>query len=295
MGSYPYPRNGIIKIDYEFILIFKKQGNPPQVSFEMKKESKLTQEEWVQYFNGHWNFPGEKQDKHLAMFPEELPMRLIKMFSFVGDTVIDPFLGSGTTSLAAKNLKRNSVGFEINEDFIPIIEEKLNLKQKNLINGAFFEISKQDILENYKEQIKKLPYIFRDPVLIEKKVDPKKINFGSKIDKFDVPREDFFYVKDVISPELLTLNNGLKIRLLGIKSKIETQSDAVAFLKEKTKGQKVFIKFDQIKHDEKNNLYCYLYLANKTFLNAHLIKNRLAETDISISYRHKSKFIQLGS
>lgn len=295
MGSYPYPRNGIIKIDYEFILIFKKQGSPPNVSFENKKESKLTQEEWIQYFNGHWNFPGEKQDKHLAMFPEELPRRLIKMFSFVGDTILDPFLGSGTTSLAAKNLNRNSVGFEINEDFMPIIEEKLNLKQKNLINGTLFEISKQDVLGNYKDQIKKLPYIFRDPVLIEKKVDPKKINFGSKIDKFDVPREDLYYVKDVISPELLTLNTGLKIRLLGIKSKIETQNDAVAFLKEKTKGQKVFIKFDQIKHDENNNLYCYLYLANKTFLNAHLIKNKLAETDISISYRHKSKFIQLGS
>lgn len=99
MGSYPFPRNGILKIDYEFILIFKKYGNAPKVSKEIKEQSKMTKEEWNQYFTGHWNFPGEKQDKHLAMFPEELPARLIKMFSFVGDTVLDPFLGSGTKYL----------------------------------------------------------------------------------------------------------------------------------------------------------------------------------------------------
>ena len=59
-----------------------------------KEKSKLTQEEWNQYLTEHWNFPGEKQDKHLAMFPEKLPKRLIKMFSFVGDIVLDPFLGN---------------------------------------------------------------------------------------------------------------------------------------------------------------------------------------------------------
>jgi len=117
MGSYPYPRNEILKLDYEFILIFKKYGNLPKVNKEIKEQSKLTDKEWNQYFTGHWNFPWEKQDKHLAMFPEELPRRLIKMFSFVGDTVLDPFLGSGTTSLAAKNLNRNSIGYEIKQRF----------------------------------------------------------------------------------------------------------------------------------------------------------------------------------
>ena len=92
MGSFPFPRNGILKIDYEFILLFKKYGNLPKVTKAVKDQSKLTKEEWNQYFTGHWNFAGEKQDKHLAMFPEELPRRLIKMFSFVGDTVLDPFL-----------------------------------------------------------------------------------------------------------------------------------------------------------------------------------------------------------
>ena len=73
---------------------FKKYGNSPKVTKEVKEQSRLTKEEWNQYFTGHWNFAGEKQDKHLAMFPCELSGRLIKMFSFVGDTVLDPFLGN---------------------------------------------------------------------------------------------------------------------------------------------------------------------------------------------------------
>ena len=87
MGSFPYPRNGIIKLDYEFVLIFKKCGLAPNVNHQVKQKSKLTKDEWNRYFVGHWTFPGERQNKHLAMFPEELPKRLIKMFSFVGDLV----------------------------------------------------------------------------------------------------------------------------------------------------------------------------------------------------------------
>src|SRR3990167_2181140 len=144
MGSFPYPRNGILKLDYEFILIFKKTGETPVVDKKNKELSKLTKEEWNSYFQGHWNFAGAKQENHLAMFPEELPKRLIKMFSFVGDTVLDPFLGSGTTSLAAKNLGRNSVGYEINPDFIPIIKEKIGANQKNLLDEVTFEFFKQE-------------------------------------------------------------------------------------------------------------------------------------------------------
>ena len=183
MGSFPFPRNGILKIDYEFILIFKKYGNPPKVTKEIKDQSKLTKEEWNQYFTGHWNFPGEKQDKHLAMFPEELPKRLIKMFSFVGDTILDPFLGSGTTSLAAKKLNRNSVGYEINGEFLPTIKEKLGINQTALFQNVNFDVFKQEGLKiDLKEEIKRLPYIFKDPIKFDKKVDPKKLRFGSKRD-----------------------------------------------------------------------------------------------------------------
>jgi site-specific DNA-methyltransferase (adenine-specific) len=290
MGSFPYPRNGIIKLDYEFILIFKKLGDPPKVSRDLREKSKLTLEEWNEYFYGHWNFSGERQDKHLAMFPEELPRRLIKMFSFVGDTVLDPFLGSGTTCLAARNLGRDSVGYEINQDFLPAIKEKLDIEKR----GKDFEVifqKKKSI--NYKEEIQKLPYIFRDPVKFDKKIDPKKLRFGSRIDNEDSQRETYYSVKDVVSPEILILDNDLKVRLIGVKEVKSFNGEALHFLKEKLKGEKVFLKFDSVKHDEKGNLLCYLYLKNRTFINAHLIKNKLAQVDTSYNFKYKSKFIDL--
>ncbi len=288
MGSFPYPRNGIIKLDYEFILIFKKLGNPAKVSREIKQKSKLTTEEWNEYFYGHWNFSGERQDKHLAMFPEELPKRLIKMFSFVGDTVLDPFLGSGTACLAAKNLNRNSMGYEINHDFLPTIKEKLSINK----HRQDFEIviqKKKNI--NYKEEIQKLPYVFKDPVKFDKKIGLKKLKFGSKIDNSDHQRETYYSVKEIISPEIVVLNNDLKVRLIGVKEKKEVDGEAVRFLSEKIKGEKVFLKFDNIKYDNDGNLLCYLYLKNKTFINAHLIKNKLADVDASLNFKYKSKFL----
>lgn len=297
MGSFPYPRNGILKLDYEFILIFKKYGNPPKVDKEIKKQSRLTQEEWNQYFTGHWNFAGEKQDKHLAMFPEELPKRLIKMFSFIGDTILDPFLGSGTTSLAAKNLNRNSIGYEINRDFFPIIREKLRLNQTNIFQDATFEIVEQKgQTTDFKEEIKKLHYIFKDPIRFDKKVDPRKLTFGSRIDNSHIPKREAYYtVKEVISPIMLGLSNGLKIRMIGLKEKRCKNHEAIQFLREKTHGGRVFMKLDTTKYDANNNLLCYLYLENKTFLNAHLIKAGLADVDTASDYKYKSKFIQYAS
>lgn len=294
MGSFPYPRNGIIKLDYEFILIFKKYGTAPKVAPEIKERSKLSQEEWNQYFTGHWNFSGEKQDKHLAMFPEELPRRLIKMFSFVGDTVLDPFLGSGTTSLAAQKLDRNSIGYEINQNFLPVIKEKLAPIQGSIFEDATIEIIKQPPISiDFDNEISKLPYIFKDPIQFDKKVDPRKMKFGSKVDNSTSKRETYYTVKEIISPEKVVLSNGLKVRLLGVKGIKDRHLTAIQYLKEKTQGQKVFLKFDNIKYDDSNTLLCYLYLWNKTFLNAHLIKNRLAEVDTTIDFKYKSKFLSL--
>ena len=288
MGSFPYPRNGIVKIDYEFILIFKKQGISPIVSKEAKEKSKLTIEEWNEYFKGHWNIPGEKQDIHLAVFPEEIPRRLIKMFSFSGETVLDPFLGSGTTSLAAKNLERNSIGYEINLNYIDVIKEKLGLKEKAFFDKINIELAqnREDEID-WKDEIKKLPYIFKDPIKFDKKIDPRKLQFGSKINGDSQKREDYHCVKKVISPTLLELDNGLKIRLIGIKEKAEKKEQAVEFLRSKIIGQKVFMKFGHVKHDSQNNLLCYLYLQNKTFLNAHLIKTGLVSVEEKTGFRYK--------
>ena len=294
MGSYPFPKNGILSIDYEFILIFKKLGNAKKPSKEIKEKSRMTKEEWKKYFDGHWNFGGVRQDGHIAMFPEELPKRLIKMFSFVSDTVLDPFLGSGTTSLAARNLNRNSVGYEMNPEFIPFIERKLEIHQSDIFNSDYEFIKQENIKIDYKTDIEKLPYIFKDFHSFDKKIDPKKLQFGSKIDQnSSTKREEYFSVKEIISPELIRLNNDLVVRLIGIKENKDTNGKAIEFIQLKTKRQKVFLKYDETKHDEKNNLLVYLYLKNKTFINAHLIKNGLVSVDTHANYKNKSKFIRL--
>jgi len=293
MGSFPYPRNGILKLDYEFILIFKKDGKPKKIDKDRKLQSKMTTDEWNEYFAGHWNFPGERQDKHLAMFPLELPNRLIKMFSFVGDTVLDPFLGSGTTSLSSMNLTRNSVGFEINNEFLSVIKHKLGIDKPKMFTDAEVEIvTSQHTGTDFKEAIQKLPYVFKDSVKMDKKIDPRKLQFGSKVDNNGSKKVELYSVKNILSPNIIELNSGLKVKLLGVKIRDDKKDEAIQFLREKTKGQRVFLKFDEKKYDQEDNLLCYVYLQNKTFINAHLIKSGFALVDNGLQYKHYQRFVK---
>ena len=126
MGSIYYPRNGLLTFDYEHILIFKKyEGRKRSIDFKVKELSKISLSEWKKWYVGHWRFPGIVQKEHIAMFPEELPYRVIRMFSFIGDRILDPFVGSGTTLKIAKSLFRKSIGYEINDNFKPVIENKV--------------------------------------------------------------------------------------------------------------------------------------------------------------------------
>lgn len=128
-GSYPYPPNIFSTYPYEWITVFSKEGKRKTVSKEIKEKSKLTTEEWQKWaINSIWEMqPAKaKAEGHPAPFPKELPMRLIKLYSFWGDTVLDPFAGSGTTLLAAQELGRKSIGFELNPEYIKLINKKLN-------------------------------------------------------------------------------------------------------------------------------------------------------------------------
>ena len=289
MGSFPYPRNGILKMDYEFILNFKKLGKAPKPTVAQKEASAMTKEEWGQYFSSHWHFSGVKQMGHIAMFPEELPKRLIKMFSFVGETVLDPFAGSGTTTLAARKLGRNSIGYEINKDFAPIIQSKIGAGQLTMGDDANF-IFTEDKVGNV-SSFDQLPYIFHDPHRMDKKVDVKKLQFGSKIDQSEAKRVELYNVKRVVAPDKIELSNGLMVRLLGIQSNHEHVDDAIKFLEEKFHKRKVFLKYDKIKYDAEDNLLCYVYLDNKTFINNHLIRTGYVDVDMSLDYSCKTKFL----
>lgn len=280
MGSFPYPRNGILKMDYEFILIFKKQGKAPKPTKEQKENSAMTKEEWKEYFSSHWYFGGVKQLEHIAMFPEELPKRLIKMFSFAEETVFDPFAGSGTTLLAARNLGRNSVGYEINGDFRQIISDKLS-------GDVLFE---EDLCQTY--DIESLPYIFHDPHKMDKKVDLKENQYGSKLDDSPAKKEELYRVKRIISPEKIEINDGRIIRLIGIKENPRYSDMAVEFLKQKFKNRKIFLKHDTASQDKAGLPLCYVYLDNKTFINNHLIRTGFVEVDLETEYKYRDKFMK---
>ncbi|MHB9029440.1 MAG: DNA methyltransferase [Candidatus Latescibacterota bacterium] len=295
MGSFPYPRNGILKLDYEFILLFKKPGRPPEVSGERKERSKLTTEEWNAYFQGHWHFSGVKQDDHIAMFPEELPRRLIRMFSFVGETVLDPFAGSGTTSLAARNLDRNSFGYEINPEFIPVISRKIGADENALFPDATFSFREQEPLPvDLQQEIDRLPYRFRDPLVLNRRPDSHGKRFGSRVGRNDPEREEYYTVSEVIGPGVIRLKDGRVVHLLGIHPDSSQYDAAREFLSEKVNGKQVSLKYDGGVIENGDAPACYVYLRNRTFVNAHLIRSGLVNVDMETEYDLREKFIRLS-
>jgi DNA modification methylase len=121
----PYEPSGIIKNDIEYILMQRKPGAYRKPSLEMRVFSVISQIEHSQWFRQIWDLPGASTRNHPAPFPQELAERLIRMFSFVGDTVLDPFMGTGTTNLAAAMCGRNSIGFEIDPGYIEFAEHRI--------------------------------------------------------------------------------------------------------------------------------------------------------------------------
>lgn len=131
-GSYPYPRNFYAQNTVEFISIFVKDGKPENnLPQEIKESSKLTQKEWLEYTKQIWNIPiPGKNDlafgKHAAIMPEEIVRRCVKLYTYVGDVVLDPFTGSGTTLKVAKECSRHFVGYEVSDSYEAIIMQKLD-------------------------------------------------------------------------------------------------------------------------------------------------------------------------
>lgn len=132
-GSYPHPRNFYAQNTVEFLTVYVKDGKPDYalVSSERKNRSQLTEKEWIEYTKQIWDIPiPNKSDsafgKHSAIMPEEIVFRCVRLFTFEGDVVLDPFAGSGTTLKVAKSLRRHYVGYELYEHYRSVIDAKLN-------------------------------------------------------------------------------------------------------------------------------------------------------------------------
>ena len=137
LGSGFLPPNAYVTVDCEFILILRK-GNlrkfPPHDA--CRYDSALTKKQRDAWFTQIWTLKGTRQttsqiERRIAAFPEEIANRLIRMFSVKGDTILDPFLGSGTTTKAAEQNDRNSIGFEIDTSLLPLIKSNLCDLAKN--------------------------------------------------------------------------------------------------------------------------------------------------------------------
>lgn len=132
MGSTYHPKDGHVTYEHEYIILFRKRGDWSRPEDErVLEKSRLTKQQRSRWFRGYWELAPERQDDHVAKFPVELPARLIRMYSFHGETVLDPFLGSGTTALAARRHGRNSLGVELNPDYVDLARERLGFTQED--------------------------------------------------------------------------------------------------------------------------------------------------------------------
>lgn len=144
-GSLPYPPSPLICDSIEYILIFRKPGKADYTYLDKdnRNASKLIRDEYAEYTKQIWSMRRvrlkDNIDGHTAPYPYELPYRCIKLYSFVGDFILDPFGGSGTTTLAAIDLKRNSIISEINKTYYEMMKNNIWTKQNLIQNDVFLE------------------------------------------------------------------------------------------------------------------------------------------------------------
>lgn len=132
----PYEPNAIIKNDMEFILMQRKPGGYRRPTNSQRDASRISKDEFDRWFQQIWNITGASTKNHPAPFPLELATRLVRMFSFIGDTVLDPFCGSGTTMVAAFRTGRNSIGVEIDQEYCRMAARYLKAETTNLFSNA---------------------------------------------------------------------------------------------------------------------------------------------------------------
>ena len=127
-GSWRSPANPTLRDVHEYILVFCKDSFKRQNPGA--REATISSEEFLEFSKSVWSFPAESARKigHPAPFPIELPRRLIQLYTFAGDTVLDPFMGSGQVALAALQTKRRFVGYEVNPEYVQLAERRIQEK-----------------------------------------------------------------------------------------------------------------------------------------------------------------------
>jgi len=280
MGSFPYPPNGIVELDYEYILLFRKPGKLEPLESEARKASVLSRDEWKTYFSGHWQFAGERQLLHEAMFPEELPRRLIRMFSIVEETVLDPFAGSGTTIKVALELGRNAIGYEIQPAYMPVIREKLGIDSLIPPNAQIqlreVALTPVEPPEGYQPRIKDAKPM-TEPQLFQFKPEATHKVVALSNSENHAP--------------VLLMESGLMVSLLGVVVPPSRYEQAWDYLRRYVVGKRVILRYDKPFDERQTPIPVYLYLTNRLFVNRKMIEMGLALADRSRSYRYRERFV----
>jgi DNA modification methylase len=244
MGSYPYPPNGIVEIDYEHILIFKKPGRSARVDNHIKESSAMTKDQWKEYHLSHWTFAGARKTSHEAMFPPELPSRLIRMFTFKEETVLDPFLGSGTTIKAASMNGRYGIGFEIRRDY------PRELIEQNEVPDLIEKVFENQKIPGWDPGYE--PGIMNSP-------PPRREHDSTLLEKVESIDDDLS----------LILGGGMRVKLGGIV--INDSDGARKYLEDFISGKQVSIEI------EDTTGMAGIFLRNRIFVNGELVKRGIAD------------------
>lgn len=214
MGSGMLPSGAYVTLEHEWILIFRKGGKRKfntEVEKLKRKESSFFWEERNSWFSDLWDLKGTKQNmdnaetrKRSAAYPFELPYRLINMYSLQGDTVLDPFIGTGTTSLAAIASNRNSIGYEIDPMFLDIITENIESTPVRFFNSIIQNRIDQHIkfvknrnADPKKGDIKYYNENLKLPVMTKQETD-LKFKFVTSLNRKD---KDFIANYDYVKPQ----------------------------------------------------------------------------------------------
>ncbi|MDS4014400.1 MAG: site-specific DNA-methyltransferase [Candidatus Accumulibacter sp.] len=169
----PYEPNAIIKNDMEFILMQRKPGGYRQPTAAQREESRIDKGDFDRWFQQIWNITGASTKQHPAPFPLALATRLVRMFSFSGDTVLDPFCGSGTTMIAALRSGRNSIGIDIDPEYCRMAARYLKAENTDLFTTASLSFERLGSADAASESA---PRLHEDHALYEIRPARKKLD-----------------------------------------------------------------------------------------------------------------------
>jgi len=258
MGSFPYPPNGIVELDFEYILLFKKPGKMAKVDRSDRQKAAMSLEEWKSWFSGHWDIGGARKKGHEAPFPLEIPTRLIRMFSLPGGVVLDPFLGTGTTLRAAYTLGRTGIGYEVNTRYASLAVEAL--RSDGAVVCPFMRRARTRVAST-----PQAGWNARVADMAPAEPAPQAS-----------PLPPLHTVTAVADDGSLTLDDGTRVRFRDIV--IGDAAGAVEYLRRRVLRKKIFLRDEQ--RMGRAEICARVILKNRISIDAHLIKAGFATRSV---------------